>query len=138
VEVTAQILDALAFLFVTPEFLGEQTLASIRDQFHIIVAFVHALLRTKIAIIGVVCTFLLSFIPLFLTLHYTIYSRAALDALFTTARNPDVIQYVGYRLYAEESRSRGYGWQHHFHRHGYPNNNFLYRLSDGYCVFGDG
>jgi hypothetical protein len=28
-EVTAQILDALAFLLVTPEFLGEQTLSSI-------------------------------------------------------------------------------------------------------------
>ena len=29
-EVTAQLLDALAFLLVTPEFLGEQTLDSIQ------------------------------------------------------------------------------------------------------------
>ena len=31
-EVTAQLLDALAFLLVTPEFLGKQTLSSIRSH----------------------------------------------------------------------------------------------------------
>jgi hypothetical protein len=33
-EVTAQLLDALAFLLVTPEFLGETTLISIRQHLH--------------------------------------------------------------------------------------------------------
>jgi hypothetical protein len=32
-EIIAQILDAMAFLLVTPEFLGEQTLHSIRENF---------------------------------------------------------------------------------------------------------
>lgn len=98
-EVTAQILDALAFLFVTPEFLGEQTLTAIRGYFDTVAAFVQALFCHKIFSIFVVFTFVLSFIQLFVRIYYDTPTREDLIRLFSEPG--DLQKYVGFWYYAE-------------------------------------
>src|SRR5277367_1134913 len=51
VEVTSQLLDALAFVLVTPEFLGEHTLYSIRTYLTEISAFLSRLLFARLGVI---------------------------------------------------------------------------------------
>ena len=62
-EVTAQILDALAFVLVTPEFLGEQTLCSIRHFLDTISQRIrHAIFRKRFMILVAVFLFIIPFL----------------------------------------------------------------------------